>query len=263
MIGALIDAGDLAAAESAGAAALAQCRDAGDLLNLPHLLMLMADLDVQAGRFQDAAAHLREGLQIAMRAGDVWDVGNGLWNGALLCSATGRYAEAATLWAAHGVHFRQQGIVGQTPGEARREAAALSKIRQALGPDRVRAAEERGAAMSLDTAAEYALMLTDAGPPPRRGGPGAGQAQRPGTRTRDPGRPGPHQRADRRAAVHQRPHGRLAPGPDPGQDRLPPPRRPDPAGPDRGTGLTPGLPPAGTRPPPACGSSDPTPLPAR
>ena len=35
MIGALIDAGDLAAAESACAAALARCRDAGDLLNLP------------------------------------------------------------------------------------------------------------------------------------------------------------------------------------------------------------------------------------
>ena len=71
MIGALIDAGDLAAAESACAAALARCRDTGDMTNLATLLMLMADLDVQAGRFQDAAAHLREGLQVAMRAGDL------------------------------------------------------------------------------------------------------------------------------------------------------------------------------------------------
>ena len=31
----------------------------------------MADLDVQAGRFQDAAAHLREGLQVVMRTGDL------------------------------------------------------------------------------------------------------------------------------------------------------------------------------------------------
>ena len=175
MVGALIDAGDLAAAESACAAELARCRDADDVLNLLHLLMLMADLDVQAGRFQDAAAHLREGLQIAMRAGDLWDVGNGLWNGTFLCFATGRYAEAATLWAAHGVHFRHQGIIGGTPGEARREEAALSKIGQALGPDRVQAAEERGAAMSLDTAAEYALMLTDTGPPPAATGPGPGR----------------------------------------------------------------------------------------
>ena len=35
----------------------------------------------------------------------------------------------------------------------------------ALGPGRARAAEDRGTAMSLATAAEYALMLTDPGPP--------------------------------------------------------------------------------------------------
>ena len=70
MIEALIDAGDLEAAESVCAAALARCRDDGDLSTCRMLLMLMADLDVQAGRFQDAAAHLREGLQVAVRAGD-------------------------------------------------------------------------------------------------------------------------------------------------------------------------------------------------
>lgn len=43
---------------------------------------------------------------------------------------------------------------------------ALRTIRQVLGPARVRAAEQRGAAMSLDTAAEYALMLTAPAPPP-------------------------------------------------------------------------------------------------
>jgi DNA-binding CsgD family transcriptional regulator len=43
----------------------------------------------------------------------------------------------------------------------------------ALGPDRARAAEDRGAAMSITTAAEYALLLTDPGPPqPTAPGPG-------------------------------------------------------------------------------------------
>jgi DNA-binding CsgD family transcriptional regulator len=42
---------------------------------------------------------------------------------------------------------------------------ALRTIRQVLGPARVRAAEQRGAEMSLATAAEYALLLTDPGPP--------------------------------------------------------------------------------------------------
>jgi DNA-binding CsgD family transcriptional regulator len=51
------------------------------------------------------------------------------------------------------------------PGRARRREEPLRAARQALGPARVRAAEERGAAMSLATAAEYALLLTeDPGP---------------------------------------------------------------------------------------------------
>ncbi len=51
----------------------------------------------------------------------------------------------------------------------------LRKARQALQPARTRAAEERGAAMSLATAAEYALMLTAPGPQPPAAAPGAGQ----------------------------------------------------------------------------------------
>jgi len=165
MIGALIESGDLAAAGTAGAAAVAQCRDAGDLLNLPYMLGVMADLDVRAGHFQDAAAHLRDGLQIAVRAGDLWDVAaNGLFFCAWLCTATGRYAEAATVWAAQDVHARQHGLVATSPGARMREEA-LTTIRQVLGPARVRAAEQRGAAMSLDTAAEYALLLTAPAPP--------------------------------------------------------------------------------------------------
>ena len=34
-----------------------------------------------------------------------------------------------------------------------------------LGPKRTSAAEERGTAMSLETAAEYLLLLTETGPP--------------------------------------------------------------------------------------------------
>ena len=165
MIAALIDAGNLAAAENACATALARCRDTSDMLNLPFLLMLMGYLDVQLGRFQDAAAYLGEALQIALRAGDLWDVDQGLWYCAFLCAATARHAEAATVWAALAVHARHQGAtVDSTVEETRRREEALSKARQALGPASVRVAEERGAAMSLDTAAEYALMLAAPAP---------------------------------------------------------------------------------------------------
>ncbi len=104
--------------------------------------------------------HLREGLQVVLRTGDGWEAGNGIWTCGWLCASTGRHAEAATLWAAR----RQQGIASQSPDEVRRDAAGLSQVRQALGPERFRAAEERGAAMSLDTAAEYALLLTAPAP---------------------------------------------------------------------------------------------------
>ena len=73
------------------------------------------------------------------------------------------------MWAAYAALGRHEGS-RTAPAEARRREEPLRQARQALGPDRARAAEERGAAMSLATAAEYALMLTDPGPPqpPRR-----------------------------------------------------------------------------------------------
>jgi DNA-binding NarL/FixJ family response regulator len=46
-----------------------------------------------------------------------------------------------------------------------RREEQLRGARLVLGPGRARAAEERGAAMSMATAAEYALLLTDPGPP--------------------------------------------------------------------------------------------------
>ena len=234
LAGVLITAGELAAAERPCASALARSRDAGDLRNLAALLARMPMLDLRAGRTGDAAAHLREALQITERTGRRFELYNMLDGCGNLCAATGRWAEAVTVWAACAALSRQEGPT-DAPAFARRRDEALREAWQVLGPDRARAAEDRGAAMSLATAAEYALMLTAPGPRGRGAGPGA--AQYPGTGAGHPGRPGPHQRPDRRPVVHQRPHRRLAPGPDPGQDRLPPPRRPDPPGPDRGPGL--------------------------
>ena len=68
LAGALAEAGDLAAAEQACAATLAQARDAGDLYTLGELLPIMADLGLRAGRAGDAAAHLREAAQIALQS---------------------------------------------------------------------------------------------------------------------------------------------------------------------------------------------------
>ena len=160
----LADAGDLAEAARAGTAGLARARDAGDLWNQANLLPRIADLDLRAGRTGDAAAHLREGLQIAVRTGNWFELLTGLSQCGGLCAATGRAAEALTLWAACAAVGRPGGHTDLHWLETRREEQ-MRQARQALGPGRARAAEDRGAAMSLATAAEYALMLTDPGPP--------------------------------------------------------------------------------------------------
>jgi len=160
----LTEAGELAAAGRVCAAGLARSRAAGDPWNQARLLVRMATLDLRAARVQDAAAHLRESLQIAARTGDGFELQNGLDYCGYLCAATGRYAEAVTVWAAYTAIFQHEGYT-YPPAEARRQMESLRKARQAIGPDRIRTAEERGTAMSRDTAIEYALMLTAPSPP--------------------------------------------------------------------------------------------------
>ena len=152
----LAEAGDLAAAEQACAAALAQARDAGDLNNLGELLKIMADLDLRAGRIADAAAHLREAAQLALQTDARARSCMSCICCGHLCAATGRPADAITIWAAHETPASKAGS-RRSAADARRKDDALHDARQALGPDRARAAEQRGAAMSLATAAEYAL----------------------------------------------------------------------------------------------------------
>jgi len=74
LTGVLAGAGDLAEAERVGAASLAPARDAGDLPNQLLLLPGIAGLDLRARRTGDAAAHLREGLRLAVRTGSWLDL---------------------------------------------------------------------------------------------------------------------------------------------------------------------------------------------
>jgi DNA-binding CsgD family transcriptional regulator len=165
----LTEAGDLAAAERTRADELAGLPDADDLLEK------MVILDLYEGRYQDAASHLREALQAALRTGVPRKVLEDLDCCGYLCARTGRPAEAVTVWAAVVVLGREGFSVPLPPdlpkGRFQRQES-LREARQALGPARARAAEERGKAMSLATAAEYVLMLTAAGPEPPVAAPG-------------------------------------------------------------------------------------------
>jgi predicted ATPase/DNA-binding CsgD family transcriptional regulator/DNA-binding XRE family transcriptional regulator len=167
---ALLEAGDLAGAINSCAAGLDRSRDAGDVRIKTKLLMQMAYLHVRAGRTDDAALHLRESLDTAARTGGWADALNCLDVCGYLCAGTGRRADAVTVWAAHAALLRHD-RGADWPVDARRRHEALGTARQLLGPVLARAAEERGAAMSLATAAEYALLLTAPGPPPPPPGP--------------------------------------------------------------------------------------------
>jgi predicted ATPase/DNA-binding CsgD family transcriptional regulator len=160
---ALTETGDLAAAESICAAGLARSREAGDLPNQVRMLTKMATLDLLAGRVENAAAHLREELQINLRAGDRGDMLNVLNCCGYLCAATRRAADAVTAWAAYAALSLHEGFSGAAPF-AHQQQELLREARQALGAARARAAEERGTVMNWATAAEYALMLTAAAP---------------------------------------------------------------------------------------------------
>ena len=168
---ALIEVGDLAAAERSCVAGLARSRDAGDLGTLVRLLIRMAALDRRAGRVKDAAGHLREALEIGAQAGFQTALLAALDATVDLCVATGRYAEAVTAWAAAEAISLFKGYV-KPPSEAAHRDEFLASARHALGPAQARAAQDRGAAMTLDTAAEYALMLTAPEPPLAATGPG-------------------------------------------------------------------------------------------
>jgi predicted ATPase/DNA-binding CsgD family transcriptional regulator len=173
--GVLTEAGDLTAAERACAAALASCRAVGDQTGLCGVLWHLTILDLRTGRTDDAAAHLREMLQIATQTGLRPLVHAGLDCCGHLCAATGRPAEAVTAWAA------MSALAGPWPpphgglNPDRREKLRR-QAREVLGLARARAAEERGTAMSLATATEYALMLAAEPPPTANGAAGPGPA---------------------------------------------------------------------------------------
>ncbi len=138
---------------------LAQAREAGDLRDQADCLELMTRLALKAGRVSEAAAHMREGVEIGVRMGRDFILIDYLDLCGHLCALTQRPADALTVWSAHAALLRVSELL-DLPSEGQRRQEPLRAARQVLGPDQAWAVEERGAAMGLATAAEYMLMLT-------------------------------------------------------------------------------------------------------
>jgi DNA-binding CsgD family transcriptional regulator len=132
------------------------------MYNLTGLLPIMADLGLRAGRTSDAAARLHEAVQLMLSSGEWFMLMAVLDCCGYLCAATGRPADAVAAWAAEDTLVQQGGLRYPDDSGVRRRQDALRVTGRVLGPDRARAAEQRGKAMGPATAAEYAQMLTGA-----------------------------------------------------------------------------------------------------
>ena len=164
--------GQLDSARRVCAAGLARSREVDDLANLVPLLEVMADLERLAGNPAEAGAHLLEALAIASRIGYSLALASLIDRCGHLCAATGRWADAVTLWAAHAADHKRRGWpVG--PGNEGSPAWCTPQVEKALGPVQLREAEERGARMPFPATVELAVMVATAvQEEPREASPG-------------------------------------------------------------------------------------------
>jgi hypothetical protein len=94
----LIEAGDLETARRTSAGGIAQARSIGDLTGLINLLGLAATIEWLAGRMADVRGYVREAADISSAIGDHTSLLACMDQCALVCAATGRWAEAITIW---------------------------------------------------------------------------------------------------------------------------------------------------------------------
>jgi predicted ATPase/DNA-binding NarL/FixJ family response regulator len=154
--------------------ALAVAKAAGDLSDEADTLFLMAALARQTGRLADARAYLHETVGLAMHAGYRLRFLDALEEGGYWCAAARQYAAAITLWAARAAQIRAAGLA-DTQEEIHRREQPLREARQALDAQQIRAAEDRGAAMTLAAAAEFTIMMTGENTPEPATPPGPGK----------------------------------------------------------------------------------------
>jgi predicted ATPase/DNA-binding CsgD family transcriptional regulator len=172
---ALSQAGQAGEAYQSCVDGLARARAASDVPSQAVFLDALVDQDVQAGRLPAAGQHLREAIEIALQTGDRLRLIACLDECGTLCAAGRRWDEAVTMWSAVSVFLADRRAAGM-PKEAKGVTGVrglrlggrqgpLTDALAALGPARTQAATNRGAAMTLQTAAEFAIMLTGSGLP--------------------------------------------------------------------------------------------------
>ena len=159
------DSGDIPSARQTCAEGLRSARLVGDIHSQADFIYLTTQIALSTGDFADASAGIREAMRLATLSGDRLRLLGCLEDCARLCAATGRPADAVTLWAA-----RETQAAALTIPQLPREISDWSKPAGAaahrLGEQRTSEARHRGVAMTLTAAAEFADMLVRPDPDP-------------------------------------------------------------------------------------------------
>jgi predicted ATPase/DNA-binding CsgD family transcriptional regulator len=175
----LIEAGELDEARDRCAELIDLSTQAGDLRTESLGRYLLADAEQRAGRASESRAQVRAAVELALRIRHRLQLLVCLWIGAELCAADCRWADVVTLYAARRAVTAASGNQGGASYNAVREAELLRQSALELRPAELRRAEDRGAVMRLETAAELVLIAADPEPPPAPGpaaAPAAGPA---------------------------------------------------------------------------------------
>ena len=116
--------GDLDSARRVCAAGLTRSRQMDDLANMVPLLEVMADIERLAGNPAEAGACLQEAVAVASRIGHSLALPMLIDRCGDLCAATGRWADAVTLWAAAAADLKRRGRPAESRGPPRPVHAA-------------------------------------------------------------------------------------------------------------------------------------------
>jgi predicted ATPase/DNA-binding CsgD family transcriptional regulator len=168
---ALFQDGQVDDAQHSCAVGLEQARESGDTQSQAAFLDAMIHMEVQLDRLSSAGTLLREAIEIALYTGDRLRLINCLDECGNLCAAVGRWAEAVTMWSAVSAFLAEaatpqmpkdaQGVTSVSVTQLAGRQASLRKARKALGSAGMQAAHKRGAIMTMKTATEFAIMLTN------------------------------------------------------------------------------------------------------
>jgi DNA-binding CsgD family transcriptional regulator len=101
---------------------------------------------------------MRESAELSVNGGYPVRLVDILQLGGHLCAATGRPAEAVTLWSARTAQCQAAGVV-EPPHDKRDRERPLAEATRALDPQQLTAARSRGAAMTLAAAVEFAVIM--------------------------------------------------------------------------------------------------------